>query len=93
MLTLSHDDLTQDLAYLAENDVILEAINRTLESTPNEITLRYNCKVKKYELPNTRTSHTANSTWAEVHFEDGDVIETRLLVSRLIWLIFQACIT
>ena len=81
MITLNHDDLTEDLAYLVENDVILEAVNRTLVSTPNDVTLRYGSKVKEYELPNVRSAERSESAWARLHMDDGGVIQTRLLVS------------
>ena len=81
MITLNHDDLTEDLAYLVENDVILEAVNRTLVSTPNDVTLRYGSKVKEYELPNVRSAEKSESAWARLYMDDGGVIETRLLVS------------
>ena len=81
MITLSHDDLTEDLAYLVENDVILEAINRSLGSTPNDVTLKYSCKIKDYTVPGQRNRSKSESTWVQVHFDDGITIDTRLLVS------------
>ena len=92
MITLNHNDLTEDLAYLVENEVILEAINRTLISPPNHINVRYGCKIKEYILPTQRTSGKSESAWAQVHFNDGEVIEARLLVSTLCQCIYSLLI-
>ncbi len=80
MITLNHDDLSEDLAYLVENDVILEAINRTLTSPPENVRLKYGCKVKKITLDQKEHDTSDQSPWAQVQLEDGQTIETRLLV-------------
>lgn len=87
MLTF-HKDMTTDkpLAYIVENDVILSGIVNRLQSMNSDVVqVRYNSKVKGYKLPSS-TAHTKRDTnadqqWAQVIMDDGQILQTRLLVS------------
>ena len=86
MLTF-HKDMTTDkpLAFIAENDVILSGIVRRLQSMNSDVVqVRYNSKVKGYKLPSatadTKKDTEADLQWAQVIMDDGQILQTRLLV-------------
>lgn len=80
MIAFDQDSMEQDLAYIAENDVILAAITDQLEKVKGEnVEVKYETKVKSYKLPRMSTSR--NSNWAEVVLENGDVLNSKLIVS------------
>ncbi len=79
MITFSNDDMSEDLACLVENDVILEGILRQLEPLESQIEIRHNSLVKQYKLPQNNRS-SSNTRWAQVILNNGDHVQARLLV-------------
>jgi len=80
MIAFDQDSMEQDLAYIAENDVILAAIADQLEKVKGEnVEVKYKTKVKSYKLPGMSAGGSSN--WTEVMLESGDVLSSKLIVS------------
>jgi len=77
MITFSHDDMVEDVAYIVENDVLLAAVNREVKKLAGNLTVIYDAKVKGYELP----QHHGETSDVQVHLERGSSYICSLLVS------------
>ncbi len=83
MIAFDKGNLTENLAYIAENDVILEAINRQLDKVRDRVEIREGTAVKQYQLPDCRSQTqvgTRDSHLAQVTLEDDTTYSARLLV-------------
>jgi hypothetical protein len=87
MITFHQDLSTQKpLAYIGENDIILSAIVKQLQELNNDaVQVRYNVRVKGYKLPETAQTQNTDNQWAQVILDDGQVLQTKLLVRLLFW--------
>lgn len=82
MIVFENDSMDKDLAYIAENDVILAAINDQLEKVKGQnVEVRFCTKVKGYNLPDYLSPTSGGSSWAEVLLENGEVLRSKLVVS------------
>ena len=81
MITFNNDDLNDNLAYIVENDVILEAVKRCLPSSDNLI-IKYQTSAKSYTIPGITPGHDGldQNSWVTVEIGDGSKIKTKLLV-------------
>ena len=77
MITFSHDDMVEDVAYIVENDVLLAAVNREVQKLAGNLTVIYDAKIKGYELP----LHHGKTSDVRVHLERGLSYTCSLLVS------------
>lgn len=79
----------ESLAYIVENDVILDAIVRSLDTMKSVVRVAYNAKVKSYTLPSPSNSNAL----PRLDLADGRSIETKLLVRvvRILFLPHFAC--
>jgi ubiquinone biosynthesis monooxygenase Coq6 len=76
MITFSHDDMVEDIAYIVENDVLLAAVNREIQKLAGNLTVIYDAKIKGYELPQ-RHGKTSD---VRVHLERGSSYTCSLLI-------------
>jgi len=67
------------LAYLVENDLTVKSLTEVMESC-NNVEVRYGAKVKCYSIPNLQDTEQAPKENVIVELENGDKIETQLLV-------------
>jgi hypothetical protein len=70
------------LAYVVENNVILEGINRQIDRCGDTVEIRYKTKAKGYEL-SKQTEEKPGYSLVKIHLDSGETIKTRLLVSGL----------
>jgi ubiquinone biosynthesis monooxygenase Coq6 len=77
MITFSHDDMAEDIAYIVENDVLLAAVNREVRELTGNLTVIHQAKIKGYELP----QHHGTTCDVRVHLENGSSYICSLLVS------------
>ena len=77
-----------ELAYIVENNVILSAITNQLAQTDVEV--RYNSKVKSYDLPNNNT-HTGglDEKLPTVELENGEKYTAKLLVKNCFHFLYK----
>lgn len=74
-----------DLAYIVENDVILEAIRRRLSTLSEKVEVRYQTSAKSYIVPGSTPGHEGvdQNTWVTIETDKGNIIQTKLLVNVL----------
>lgn len=72
--------MSHELAYVAENDVILEAITRRLDAVKDRVNVMYQTKAEKIRIPGVDSSLQSNS-WVEISLNNGKTLKTKLLVS------------
>lgn len=75
--------MTHELAYVAENDVILEAITRRLDAVKDRVDVMYGTKAETIHVPGVDKSIESNS-WVEIVLNNGQTLKTKLLVSCVI---------
>lgn len=74
MITFNEDHLSEELAYIVENDLVLHAVNTQLSQKQN-VTVNYESKIIDIKLPKTSTE------FASVQLQTGRRYAARLLVS------------
>ncbi|EZA55835.1 Ubiquinone biosynthesis monooxygenase COQ6 [Ooceraea biroi] len=74
MITFNENHLSDELAYIVENDLLLHAINKQLSEKEN-VTVIYESKVADVKLPGT------SEGYATVQLHSGKRFRSRLLVS------------
>ncbi|KPI92350.1 Putative ubiquinone biosynthesis monooxygenase COQ6 [Papilio xuthus] len=75
----SSDVLDDDVAYIVENDVLLNAIDKELKSSAvKNVEIVYGAKIAGYELPQSENSESI------VKMSNGDIYKCQLLVSKII---------
>lgn len=74
MITFNHDDLSEVLAYIVENDVLLASVEKELKQIQN-VTVINEARIKSYGLPDEKQEIT------RVELENGTSFSCKLLVS------------
>jgi len=74
LITFNYDNLSDDVAYIVENDVILHALTKELEETSSQVDVVHNARIKSCKLKNDAVSKN------RVELEDGTMYECALLV-------------
>ncbi|KAK2146066.1 hypothetical protein LSH36_635g01022 [Paralvinella palmiformis] len=82
IITFSQDQLTDNLAYIVENDVILAAVMQQLEKVKDRVEVKHNAVVKKYFLSDAghSTGDDDKRHLARVVLDDGTILTTDLLI-------------
>ena len=75
MITFNEDYLSNEIAYIVENDLLLHAVDKQL-SEKGTVKVVYNAKVENISLPETPGEGSA------VTLQNGGYFETKLLVSH-----------
>ncbi|KAJ8341595.1 hypothetical protein SKAU_G00338860 [Synaphobranchus kaupii] len=72
-------NLEEELAYIVENDVIVAALTKQLDTLPGHVKVQYRTRVVKYAWP--RSYQVADSIpWVQVKLANGDTLQTKLLI-------------
>ena len=82
LITFNQPDLTDNLAFIVENDVILESIMRQLERIKDNVEVCYSSKVTNYQLPHPGGFESLEDAkpFAGIELEGGEKIWTKLLI-------------
>lgn len=75
----SSEVLDDDLAYIVENDLLLNAINQELSTNTKNVDVVYGAKIAEYLLHSRDNSD--NTPESLVKMSNGDVYACELLVS------------
>lgn len=75
MIVFNEDYLTEEIAYIVENDLLLHAVNKQLTDKEN-VNIIYNSKVENIKLPKTQEEN------AVIQLQDGTKYKSKLLVSK-----------
>lgn len=79
LITFDKEDLLDEMAYIVENDIIVAAITRELDTLPENVQVKYKSKVVEYTWP--MPHHAAESIpWVKVTLADGETLQAKLLI-------------
>ncbi|XP_029642862.1 ubiquinone biosynthesis monooxygenase COQ6, mitochondrial isoform X1 [Octopus sinensis] len=78
-LTFNQPDLSDELAFVVENDVLLEALRTKLEEVSERVEVLYETKATKIELPEPSTD-SASKSLVSITLNNGKVLHTNLLI-------------
>jgi len=74
-LTFGKPDLSKDIAYIVENDLVVDSLTREVKKLTGRVDIVYQTKVSQYNLPSSESSQ------AIVVLDNGSEISTELMVS------------
>ncbi|KAM6960875.1 ubiquinone biosynthesis monooxygenase COQ6, mitochondrial [Aplochiton taeniatus] len=79
LITFDKDNQLEEMAYIVENDVIVAALNRQLDTLSENVNVQYQAKVVKYSWPR---SHQAADCipWVQLTLASGHTLQTKLLI-------------
>ncbi|KAK3092587.1 hypothetical protein FSP39_004671 [Pinctada imbricata] len=82
LITFNKDDMMGDLAFVVENDVILEATRRSLTAMGDRVDVMYNTSASSYIIPGVTAGHknVNQNSWVTISTNDGKTIKTKLLI-------------
>ncbi|XP_005111749.1 ubiquinone biosynthesis monooxygenase COQ6, mitochondrial [Aplysia californica] len=79
LITFNNPDMTDSLAYIVENDVILAGIMRALKAQGNRVEIRYGTKVETFSLPG-KEEDNIKLPYVGLQLSDGSELRTKLLI-------------
>ncbi|RXN11329.1 ubiquinone biosynthesis monooxygenase mitochondrial isoform X2 [Labeo rohita] len=78
LITFDKENLQDEMAYIVENDVIVAALTKQLQTLSDHVEVQYRTKVVKYTWP--RPYHVSESIpWVQVTLANGKTLHTKLL--------------
>ncbi|KAF3701256.1 Ubiquinone biosynthesis monooxygenase COQ6, mitochondrial [Channa argus] len=79
LITFDKENLQDEMAYIVENDIVVAALTKQLDSLSENVQVKYRSKVVKYTWP--MPHHTAESIpWVQVTLTSGETFQTKLLI-------------
>lgn len=81
MIAFSQEDMTDPLAHIVENDVILGAIMQQLRKAPNKVEIKFQSSAKSYNIPGVaETRESTKRPFVRVELKDGSFLNAQLLI-------------
>ncbi|KAJ0063115.1 hypothetical protein NL108_012571, partial [Boleophthalmus pectinirostris] len=79
LIIFDKDNLEDEMAYIVENDVVVAALTKQLDSLADNVQVKYRSKVVKYTWP---MPHQAVDSipWVQVTLASGETLQTKLLI-------------
>ncbi|XP_071794453.1 ubiquinone biosynthesis monooxygenase COQ6, mitochondrial-like [Asterias amurensis] len=74
----NQEETSQELAYIVENDVTVDALSRQLEKLVNRVKIQYNSTVQDIKVPSQNVPE--QESWVQIKLANGKSIKTRLLI-------------
>uniref|UniRef100_A0A8B9K8F9 Ubiquinone biosynthesis monooxygenase COQ6, mitochondrial n=1 Tax=Astyanax mexicanus TaxID=7994 RepID=A0A8B9K8F9_ASTMX len=79
LITFDKENLQDEMAYVVENDVIVAALTKQLQTLSDQVEVQYRTRVVKYTWP--RPYQVADSIpWVQVTLASGQTLQTKLLI-------------
>ncbi|KAM4690354.1 ubiquinone biosynthesis monooxygenase COQ6, mitochondrial [Rhinophrynus dorsalis] len=78
MITFDKDEM-EEMGYIVENDVIIAALTRQLETMSERVEVMYRSRALNYTWPPPYNNGEA-SPWVQIELSDGRTLHTRLLI-------------
>ncbi|XP_056152128.1 ubiquinone biosynthesis monooxygenase COQ6, mitochondrial [Lampris incognitus] len=79
LITFDKENLQDEMAYIVENDIIVAALTKQLDSLSDNVNVKYRSKVVKYAWP--MSYQVADSIpWVQVKLASGETFQTKLLI-------------
>ncbi|XP_066551131.1 ubiquinone biosynthesis monooxygenase COQ6, mitochondrial isoform X1 [Amia ocellicauda] len=79
MITFEKDNFEDEMGYVVENDVVIAALTRQLESLSDQVKVQYRSRVVKYTWPRPFQAPDA-IPWVQVELASGQKLQTKLLI-------------
>ncbi|XP_045167688.1 ubiquinone biosynthesis monooxygenase COQ6, mitochondrial-like [Mercenaria mercenaria] len=79
LITFNQEDMADELAYVAENDVIQEALTRNLDTIQDRVEVMYNTRVENIAVPGVTKDMDSNA-WVKLFINNGQTLKTKLLI-------------
>ncbi|BFZ06958.1 hypothetical protein BsWGS_09997 [Bradybaena similaris] len=80
VITFSNPDMTESLAHIVENDVILGGIMKALKAMKNGVDVRYDTKAVSFRIPEGQDPPEQKQPFVEITLNDKKVLRTKLLI-------------
>lgn len=79
LIIFDKENLEDEMAYIVENDVVVAALTKQLDSVSDNVQVKYKTKVVKYTWP---MPHQAVDSipWVQVTLANGETLQTKLLI-------------
>lgn len=79
LIIFDKENLEDEMAYIVENDVVVAALTKQLDSLSDNVQVKYKSKVVKYRWP---MPHQAVDSipWVQVALASGETLQTKLLI-------------
>lgn len=79
LIIFDKENLEDEMAYIVENDVVVAALTKQLDSLSDNVQVKYKSKVVKYSWP---MPHQAVDSipWVQVALASGETLQTKLLI-------------
>ncbi|XP_031428563.1 ubiquinone biosynthesis monooxygenase COQ6, mitochondrial [Clupea harengus] len=79
LLTFEKENLQEEMAYIVENDVVVAALTKQLQTLSDHVDVKYKTRVVKYKWP--MGCQMADSIpWVQVTLATGEILQTKLLI-------------
>ncbi|KAM6912557.1 ubiquinone biosynthesis monooxygenase COQ6, mitochondrial [Xenentodon cancila] len=79
LITFDKENLQDEMAYIVENDIVVAAITKQLDTLTDNVQVKYRSKVVKYAWP--MPHHAAEAIpWVQVTLANGETLQTKLLL-------------
>lgn len=79
LITFDKENFEDEMAYIVENDVVVAALTRQLDTLPDNVQVRYRSKVVKYSWPMPQLA-AESLPWVRVTLASGLTVQTKLLI-------------
>ncbi|KAG7509918.1 ubiquinone biosynthesis monooxygenase COQ6, mitochondrial [Solea senegalensis] len=79
LITFDKENLQDEMAYIVENDIVVAALTKQLDSLSDNVQVKYRSKVVHYTWP---MPHQAADyiPWVQVKLANGETLQTKLLI-------------
>ncbi|XP_049782232.1 ubiquinone biosynthesis monooxygenase COQ6, mitochondrial [Schistocerca cancellata] len=81
MITFNNDGMAEEIAYIVENDLLVDSVSKCLEERTSNVEVIYEAKVKNCKLPSSDVLSGAHDL-AQIEMEDGTSYSCRLLAGH-----------
>ncbi|XP_041827959.1 ubiquinone biosynthesis monooxygenase COQ6, mitochondrial [Melanotaenia boesemani] len=79
LITFDKENLQDEMAYIVENDIVVAAITKQLDTLSDNVQVKYRSKVVKYTWP--MPHHAADAIpWVRVTLANGEILQAKLLI-------------
>uniref|UniRef100_A0A8C5EJY8 Ubiquinone biosynthesis monooxygenase COQ6, mitochondrial n=1 Tax=Gouania willdenowi TaxID=441366 RepID=A0A8C5EJY8_GOUWI len=79
LIIFDKENLQDEMAYIVENDIVVAAITKQLDSLTDNVEVKYRTKVVKYTWP-TPPQASDIVPWVQVTLANGETLHTKLLI-------------
>ncbi|XP_034051060.1 ubiquinone biosynthesis monooxygenase COQ6, mitochondrial [Thalassophryne amazonica] len=79
LITFDKENLQDEMAYIVENDVIVAALTKQLDSLSDNVHVKYRSKIVKYTWPMIHQV-VDSIPWVQVTLANGETLQAKLLI-------------